>query len=157
MHQLPPRQSKLGSLLAILLELEAVSDRLKLQKLFKASLLLAIRIYQRYLSPYKGFACAYRVLHQEQSCSHYFYSCITEQSFACACRAFQQRLVDCRQANIVLRSSSRDRSKQRRRRKRENSCLENNNCFRCSDLVDEGLLLSFCNPFALLDCGDCDF
>jgi len=32
-------------------------------------LLLAIRMYQRYVSPYKGFACAYRVHTGRRSCS----------------------------------------------------------------------------------------
>ncbi|WP_242032792.1 membrane protein insertion efficiency factor YidD [Oscillatoria sp. FACHB-1406] len=29
----------------------------------------AIGVYQRHLSPRKGFACAYRVLHNRDSCS----------------------------------------------------------------------------------------
>lgn len=32
--------------------------------------LLLISIYQQYLSPYKGYRCAYAVLHDKQSCSH---------------------------------------------------------------------------------------
>ncbi len=27
--------------------------------------------YQEYISPRKGFSCAYRILHGDESCSHY--------------------------------------------------------------------------------------
>lgn len=37
---------------------------------FRSLLLYAIRAYQRYLSPYKGFSCAYRVHTGHASCSH---------------------------------------------------------------------------------------
>lgn len=35
----------------------------------RRAVLLAIRLYQRYLSPYKGFSCAYRVHTGHASCS----------------------------------------------------------------------------------------
>ncbi len=37
----------------------------------------AITGYQRYLSPYKGFRCAHRVLHQGESCSQYSANCLS--------------------------------------------------------------------------------
>jgi len=148
-------QGKLSLFLTFLIRLDAILKSLGLPKIFKASLFLAIRVYKRYISPHKGFACAYRVLHQQQSCSSYFQTCITEQSFTDACLSFQQRLQACHQANLVLQSSRPKRKP--RRRGRKNSCMENNNCFDCRDLVEVGWFFSFFNPFECMDCGDCDF
>lgn len=41
--------------------------------IFRYPALLAIRAYQRYLSPLKGYVCAYRVLTGRDSCSAYGY------------------------------------------------------------------------------------
>ena len=148
------QQDKVSWLLTILSQLVTIFERLGLQKLVKTFLILAIRAYQRYLSPYKGFSCAYRVLHQEQSCSSYFQTCITEQSFDRACVSFQQRLQDCHQANLILQAgvSNRQRQRNKRRRKQNSSCSENNNCPSCSDLTDFSLLFFACDA---VDCGDC--
>lgn len=150
-------QGKLSSLL-ILSKLDAIAKTFRLQKLVKGCLLLTIRAYQRYISPHKGFSCAYRILHQEQSCSSYFKTCITEQSFDRAYISFRQRLQDCHQANLILQANSRQQRKaNQRRRRRNSSCYENNNCFYCDEVFDPGLLFFFCNPFECIDCGDCDF
>lgn len=157
MNKLPASTSQLGLLLIVLIKLERIFKLFGLQKLLKASLLLTIRAYKQCISPYKGFNCAYRILHQDRSCSSYFQTCVSEQSLVRACVSFQQRLHECHQANLVLQSSSRQSRKSKRRRKRKNSCAENNNCFNCSDLFDAGLLFSACNPFECIDCGDCNF
>ncbi|MEL6927707.1 MAG: membrane protein insertion efficiency factor YidD [Cyanobacteria bacterium J06600_6] len=155
----PVPKGKLSSLLVFFSKLEKIATVLRLEKIFKTCLLLAIRVYQQHISPYKGFSCAYRVLHQGQSCSSYFQSCITEQSFDRACVSLQQRLLDCHQANLILQRkiSHKHRSKNYRRRRRNSSCSENNNCCNCGDLFDPSLIFFACNPLDLIDCSDCDF
>lgn len=148
-------KDKPSLILTVLTKLDAIATVFGLQKILKVCLLLTIRVYKQYISPHKGFSCAYRILHQEQFCSSYFQTCVREQSFSHACISFQQRLFDCHQANLILQNNVRNR-RQKRRRRRNSSCMENNN-FNCSDLVDADLLLFHCNPFACINYGNCDF
>ncbi|MBD2328253.1 membrane protein insertion efficiency factor YidD [Alkalinema sp. FACHB-956] len=60
--------------------------------------------YQRYLSPYKGFSCAHRVLHRGESCSQYIKRTILERGLSDAWPIARERLQDCRQAYEILRS-----------------------------------------------------
>jgi len=57
--------------------------------------LLAIRGYQRYLSPFKGFACALRVATGGQSCSAYGYRAIRRGGLGVGLRLLRQRLRLC--------------------------------------------------------------
>lgn len=57
--------------------------------------LRAIRAYQRYLSPYKGFSCAYRVLAGGDSCSAYGYKVISRQGLRVGWPLLQRRLRAC--------------------------------------------------------------
>ena len=130
------KRVKINSVLNILINLDAIAKMFGLQKAIATFLLLAIRIYKKYLSPRKGFNCAYRVLHQRQSCSSYFYSCITEQGLDTACLSFQQRLQDCQQAHAVLIASDKRQGLRNKRRRRNSTCAENNNCINCRDVFD---------------------
>lgn len=64
----------------------------------------AITGYQRHISPYKGFACAHRVLYGGESCSQYVKRVIAEDGFRSAVIQSRQRFHDCKQANHILRS-----------------------------------------------------
>ena len=57
--------------------------------------LWAIRAYQRYLSPYKGFSCAYRVLTGRDSCSAYGYKVIARHGLRAGLPLLQRRLRAC--------------------------------------------------------------
>lgn len=57
--------------------------------------LRGIRAYQRYLSPYKGFSCAYRVLAAGDSCSAYGYKVIARQGLRLGWPLLQRRLRAC--------------------------------------------------------------
>ncbi|HEU4816118.1 membrane protein insertion efficiency factor YidD [Janthinobacterium sp.] len=60
-----------------------------------AALLLGIRAYQRYLSPWKGFTCAYRVLAGRDSCSAYGYRVIERHGLRVGLPLLQRRLRAC--------------------------------------------------------------
>ncbi|MEQ8962685.1 MAG: membrane protein insertion efficiency factor YidD [Coleofasciculus sp. C2-GNP5-27] len=55
--------------------------------------------YQRYLSPHKGFACAYRRLHGGDSCSQYVKNLLTQQGVIATLNASRQRFQACRDAD----------------------------------------------------------
>lgn len=66
---------------------------------------LAIWFYQRFLSPVKGFSCAYRVYHNAESCSCYVKRIFIEQDLQTAITLSNKRFRDCSQANQVLMST----------------------------------------------------
>ena len=140
------KRVKIDSVLNILISVDAIAKMLGLQKLVKTFLSIAIKAYKQYLSPRKGFNCAHRVLHQGQSCSSYFYSCITEQSLGSACLSFQQRLQDCQQAHSILIASNKRQGSRNKRRRRNSTCAENNNCINCRDIFDLEFFLDVLPP-----------
>jgi putative component of membrane protein insertase Oxa1/YidC/SpoIIIJ protein YidD len=66
--------------------------------------LLAIRGYQRWLSPYKGFRCAHAVLHGGPGCSGYAAEVIHARGLVDAVGPIRQRFRDCRAAYQVMSS-----------------------------------------------------
>ena len=143
------KRVRIDSVLNILIKIDAIAKMFGLHKAIATFLLLAIRVYKKYLSPHKGFNCAHRVLHQGQSCSSYFYSCITEQSLSMACLSFQQRLQDCQQAHAILIASDKRQGLRNKRRRRNSTCAENNNCIDCRDIFNLEFFLDLLLGFFL--------
>ena len=65
----------------------------------KALALAAISIYQRYISPHKGFCCAYRVHTGFSSCSALGFRAIRRLGVLRGVKALRQRLDLCRVAH----------------------------------------------------------
>jgi putative component of membrane protein insertase Oxa1/YidC/SpoIIIJ protein YidD len=61
----------------------------------KTLLLLAIRAYQRHLSPHKGFRCAHHVRTGRGSCSGYGHRVITRFGAVTGLRLLRRRLAAC--------------------------------------------------------------
>ena len=76
--------------------------------------LLAIRGYQRHLSPRKGYACAYRLAHGGTGCSGFAKQAIAESGVFAALPAIRARFRACRRAALALASDS-DPKRRRRR------------------------------------------
>jgi putative component of membrane protein insertase Oxa1/YidC/SpoIIIJ protein YidD len=57
-----------------------------------------IGLYQKYLSPHKGFSCAYRIQSRGSSCSQYCKEMILERGPIGAISPVRQRFQDCKQA-----------------------------------------------------------
>jgi putative component of membrane protein insertase Oxa1/YidC/SpoIIIJ protein YidD len=57
-----------------------------------------IRLYQRHLSPRKGFSCPHRLLHGGLSCSEYGRQMVLSHGVQSAYRLIRQRLDECRSA-----------------------------------------------------------
>ena len=61
-----------------------------------------IGLYQRWVSPYKGFRCAHAVLHGGPGCSGFAKRAIREHGFWRAIAHIRQRFRDCRAAMLAL-------------------------------------------------------
>ena len=141
-------------MLQILSTISLIAKVLKIERIVKKLVLLVVRGYQRYISPYKGFSCAYKKLYKTQSCSAYFYSCVRDRALnlSTASNLLQQRLFECKQAYSILQTdlNYHQQSKQKKRRR------NNNECGSCSEWIDFTPLLYWCDCGDCLDCGDCD-
>ena len=75
-----------------------------------------IGLYQRYLSPRKGFRCAYGVLHGRDSCSRFASRAIEGHGLVGGARLTSRRFDKCRWASHVLDyERARDRRERRER------------------------------------------
>ena len=72
---------------------------------------LCIVGYQRYLSPYKGFSCAHRVLHQRHSCSEYAKRAIQREGVLRAVPLVRRRFNACALASAQLQQDREERAK----------------------------------------------
>jgi putative component of membrane protein insertase Oxa1/YidC/SpoIIIJ protein YidD len=68
----------------------------------------AINGYQRYLSPYKGFRCAHRVLYQGESCSQYVKRAVGEEGLLAAMQSSRLRFIECNEANQIIQERRRN-------------------------------------------------
>jgi putative component of membrane protein insertase Oxa1/YidC/SpoIIIJ protein YidD len=68
----------------------------------RALALALIRIYQRLLSPRKGFACAYRCLTGRHSCSHFAARAIKRSGILSGLRLIRRRFQACSLAHGQL-------------------------------------------------------
>lgn len=120
-----------------------------LERNIKQTGIFLIRCYQKYLSPHKGFSCAHRVLHDDESCSQYVKRMLTEQDLQVAISLSRQRFMDCKTAKIILRSETTD---QKRRNGWNCGCSPKISCSPESCLNDCTPDCGDCSP----DCGGCD-
>jgi putative component of membrane protein insertase Oxa1/YidC/SpoIIIJ protein YidD len=113
----------------------------------------AISLYQRFISPHKGFSCAYRVLYGGESCSQFFKRSIATEGLLVAIVNRRDRFAACHEANQILHhqilhhqilpSQTNDPEE-----KDEKTPQRNYDCVACPDLAE----LS-CN---LIDCASAD-
>jgi len=64
----------------------------------------AINGYQRYLSPRKGFKCAHRKLHGQESCSQYIKRIVEQEGLGRALSLAPVRFKACSAASRILRA-----------------------------------------------------
>lgn len=63
----------------------------------------SISFYQRYVSPRKGYACAYRVLHSDLSCSAYSKQAIEAQGLCQGIKSTLRRFQECKLAAQTIK------------------------------------------------------
>jgi putative component of membrane protein insertase Oxa1/YidC/SpoIIIJ protein YidD len=63
----------------------------------------SIKVYQRYISPHKGFSCAHRLLYGGESCSGYVKRAIAQKGLLEALNSSGERFGACKQASLIPR------------------------------------------------------
>jgi|WetSurMetagenome_2_1015567.scaffolds.fasta_scaffold07221_3 uncharacterized protein len=77
-----------------------------------------VKCYQRFISPHKGFRCAYAVYHQTDSCSVAAINILQQnQNISESIQDIRSRLESCRQANVALQIL-----KEKEKQRKSNSC-----------------------------------
>lgn len=59
-------------------------------------IILFINLYQKYLSPRKGYVCAHRYYHGSDSCSEYTKKCVSEFGVIKSIPLFFDRIDECK-------------------------------------------------------------
>jgi len=77
----------------------------------------AINVYQRHISPHKGYSCSHRILHGGSSCSQYVKLAIAGSGLVEAMSLSKSRFKECRQAAMILQLQSNQNPN-----KRKSSC-----------------------------------
>ncbi len=65
-----------------------------------------IRVYQKYISPKKGFICAYGYLHHDLSCPAFCIQQIEMHGILNGLKRTLHRFSDCRKASIILKEKA---------------------------------------------------
>lgn len=73
--------------------------------MFSKMALGGIWAYQQYISPKKGFRCAYSVTHGGTGCSGFVKHAIRDDGLWRALPAIRQRFRDCRTAYVAMREN----------------------------------------------------
>ena len=121
----------------------------------------AIGVYQRYVSPYKGFRCAHGVYTGRRSCSAYARGIVRRLGAGALREAMPRKFARCRAAYAVLLSEQDDRARMRQLRREARGSKQSNRCDHCGDACDVGelgcevveCLPSSCCDAGLGDCG----
>lgn len=79
-----------------------------------------ITVYQRYLSPHKGYCCAHASLHQGDSCSQAVKAIIKQHGIWRGRQLIRQRFAACQAAYQQLQEDSYQR-KQRKKAEKDNA------------------------------------
>jgi putative component of membrane protein insertase Oxa1/YidC/SpoIIIJ protein YidD len=116
------------------------------------SAVYAINFYQRHLSPYKGFQCAYRVHTGRCSCSEYAKRIVRKRGVGALFVALPRQFARCRSAYTTLLATQATQTREQRRRskKREDKtdCCPLDGCSACD--------VPFECPDLPCDIGPCD-
>jgi putative component of membrane protein insertase Oxa1/YidC/SpoIIIJ protein YidD len=121
-----------------------------------------IRVYQRYLSPRKGYRCAYGVLHGAGTCSYIGLGIMEQQGFWAFWRKMPLQFDACRAAASTLENESDEQKKARRKRLKDESrkrdCSRFDNCGGVDDceLPCDLADLAFCEAAAGLEILSCN-
>jgi putative component of membrane protein insertase Oxa1/YidC/SpoIIIJ protein YidD len=117
----------------------------------------AIVGYQRYLSPYKGFRCAYRAKTGRASCSEYAKRLVNKLGVGALSKGLPKQFARCRLAFATLSAyPSSAQYADNRKRKRSDACdcspcdLPLNlasDAVHCDGAIGMGVLPCDCSPF----------
>ncbi len=82
-----------------------------------------IKFYQQFISPHKGFRCAYAVYHQTDSCSVAVINIFQQnQSIIIGVQQIRERLLACREANLALQALKEKELDKKKEPSKKNNC-----------------------------------
>jgi putative component of membrane protein insertase Oxa1/YidC/SpoIIIJ protein YidD len=64
--------------------------------------IVSIELYQKYISPHKGFCCAYRVYHEDLSCSEFALQTIEQNGILKSIAKIKNRFKECKLASNYI-------------------------------------------------------
>jgi putative component of membrane protein insertase Oxa1/YidC/SpoIIIJ protein YidD len=70
--------------------------------MIKKVIITLIEIYQKYISPHKGYCCAYRVYHGDLSCSEYAKKSLQSKKLYLAMKDIRSRFYACKDAKNYI-------------------------------------------------------
>lgn len=114
-----------------------------------------ITLYQKYLSPHKGFKCAYACYHNSLSCSGAVKKIIAEQGLISGWPLICKQFQDCRLAYDAMQQD--DDNGNRRNNRRRNRPNQRNNCSSAKNKCDAVDCIPDSLPDIPCDSGPCDF
>jgi putative component of membrane protein insertase Oxa1/YidC/SpoIIIJ protein YidD len=114
----------------------------------------AITLYQRHLSPRKGFCCAHRQWYGRESCSEHIKAGVLSHGVLALFSIARKRFADCREAHHVLKTVERKETKPKERS--QESCFlpiggEDLACIACECLPDIAPMA--CDAGQAMHCG----
>lgn len=98
------REGLISKFLRLVAPLIGFLEKIGLRFLVDFAVAQSIRAYQKYLSPRKGFSCAYSRLYKSDSCSEYFRQMVKIYGLKKAIPLFQKRLRECKIAHVTLKT-----------------------------------------------------
>lgn len=116
-------------------------------------LIFLITLYQKHLSPHKGFKCAYACYHRSLSCSAMVKNIIAEHGLTTGWPLIKQQFANCHLAYQLLETEREKQERERRERRRRHN-RQQRDCFSKEDRCDCALELGDCLPD--LPCNGCD-
>lgn len=131
-------------------------------RLMRSLMLVLIRFYQHYVSPYKGFCCAYREHTGRASCSEFGYRVIRRAGPIGGVRMLRQRMYLCGVAHRrAVQSKSMRLASQRGFCDIGCDLPCDAGChlpdFSGCELPSGRVVSDLCNVFSFCDCGSCDW
>jgi len=88
----------------------------------RSLVLVAISVYKKYVSPFKGFRCAYGVLHGGNSCSTEIYELINKHGVLKGIPLAKVQLKRCTAAYKILSSEKEDETGESGENKNPEDC-----------------------------------
>lgn len=76
--------------------------------MFTKPAIFSINLYQKHISPRKGFCCAYAAYHDGLSCSAYAKQVIMENGVSKAIPLIKERFKECKQASEYIQNEYKD-------------------------------------------------
>jgi putative component of membrane protein insertase Oxa1/YidC/SpoIIIJ protein YidD len=134
-------------------------DTIGLQKFTSSLVDFAVRDYQRYISPHKGFSCAHCKLHGGSSCSGYFRESVATEGLTKSLQLFPNRLAECREAYLILQSQKlaiqKEKAKSNSKKDKKYIEQKSQKCH-CDDICDAYDCCDILTNNSSLNCDSCD-